>query len=107
MIKFIGCIVVIAASLWIGMLRAAELRRRPMVLIVLANALDKLKCDSCIRLMPMPDALRNASESSDLVRSFFLNVYNHFNSAVSFRAIWNQAVEVVADILSLMKMVQV
>ncbi len=93
MIRLYGALIMILASLWLGISQAAAMRRRPGVLTALADALDVLKSDTCVRLLPMPEALRNAEELSGAARPFFAFLTELSERHASLSDAWDRAAD--------------
>ena len=88
MTRLYGVVLMSIASLWLGVTQAITLRRRPKTLIALADALDVLKSDTCIRMLPMPDALRNAAAVSGTAQPFFRMLIAQLNDHAPFSDAW-------------------
>lgn len=91
MTRLYGMVLMLLASLWLGVTQAVSMRRRPKTLVALADALDVLKSDTCVRMLPMPDALRNAAAVSGTAQPFFRMLIAQLNDHAPFSDAWTQS----------------
>ena len=98
MTRLYGVVLMSIASLWLGVTQAVSMRRRPKTLIALADALDVLKSDTCIRMLPMPDALRNAAAVSGKAQPFFRMLIAQLNDHVPLSDAWTHSLGCLSEL---------
>lgn len=64
MVRWLGILLVLAASSCLGFLKAAELRRRPRLLKAMSDSLKLMRSDIAFRLLPLPDTFRHAAQAA-------------------------------------------
>ena len=90
--KLVFCVGIIAASVWCGCCFSKNYLDRPRLLLALADGLSVLKEEICVRLTPLPEALRQAAESSTAARPFFQFLHVGLESGQPLDRLWTEAV---------------
>lgn len=98
MTRLIGAVLLFLASVSLGWIRASARLRRPRLLFSLADALDVLKTETCLHLLPMPEALRCAARATVSAEPFFHRLYEHTGQSESFETIWSSALSELTDL---------
>lgn len=97
--RLVGAFLVFAAISALGWFRAAAKRRRPQTLLAMADALDVLRIQTCVNLLPMPDALHCAAEEgTSLIKDFYQKLSVQAGNTVPFHNIWENALAEIADL---------
>lgn len=100
--RLIGAVLLIAAAAGFGMIRASQLRQRPVVLHAVCDALAVLKNDIVSRGMTIPDTLAHVSfQCAETIRPFFLTVCLCLKESTDrFSEIWNKGAETLSPYLN-------
>lgn len=64
MVRWFGIVLVLVSSGYLGIRKAAELRRRPRLLKATADSFKLIRSDIAFRLLPLPDTLRHAAQAA-------------------------------------------
>lgn len=64
MVRWFGIVLVLVSSGYLGIRKAAELRRRPRLLKATADSFKLIRSDIAFRLLPLPDTLHHAAQAA-------------------------------------------
>ena len=91
--RFLFCLILTLSAFWIGGQRALEYRKRPIMMISLADSLAVLKNEICVRRVPIPAALLRCSELFCDTRAFYQMLMAGTRSEHTFSHVWVDAVK--------------
>ena len=91
--RFLLCLILTLSVCCIGIQRASEYRKRPILMICLADSLAVLKNEICVRRVPIPAALLRCSELFCDTRAFYQMLIVGSCSERSFSDVWDDAVK--------------
>ena len=86
------CLVLFLCSGWVGIQRSAEFRRKPMLLLSLADSLSILQTEICVRKAPLQEALLHSSESFKNLKTFYQMLLIGAKADQAFSIVWHKAV---------------
>ena len=91
--RFLLCLILILSIIWMGLQRAYEYRKRPILMISLADSLAVLKNEICVRRTSIPDAMIRCSELFCDTRGFYQMLMAGPRSEHTFSHVWVDAVK--------------
>ena len=91
--RFLLCLILTLSVCWIGIQRASEYRKRPILMICLADSLAVLKNEVCVRRSPIPTALLRCSELFRDTKIFYQMLMVGTRSERPFSDVWDDAVK--------------
>ena len=91
--RLILCIILFFALGWIGVLRSAECRRKPLLMLSLADSLAILQNEICVCRSPLPTALLRCLEVFGETKQFYQMLLVGVRSERSFSEAWAMSVK--------------